>query len=62
MTRHIPFLNLQKVNSRMHDEMLAAMDRVLQSGWYLNGSELANFERHFSEYVGAEYAVGGKRF
>ena len=42
----------------MHDEMLAAMDRVLQSGWYLNGSELANFERHFSEYVGAEYAVG----
>lgn len=58
MTRHIPFLNLQKVNSRMHDEMLAAMDRVLQSGWYLNGRELANFERHFSEYVGAEYAVG----
>lgn len=58
MTRHISFLNLQLVNSRMHDEMLAAMDRVLQSGWYLNGRELANFERHFSEYVGAEYAVG----
>lgn len=58
MTRHISFLNLQLVNSRMHDEMLAAMDRVLQSGWYLNGRELANFERRFSEYVGAEYAVG----
>ena len=58
MTRHIPFLNLQKVNNRMHDEMLAAMDRVLQSGWYLNGREQADFERRFSEYVGAEYAVG----
>lgn len=58
MMRHISFLNLQLVNSRMHDEMLAAMDRVLQSGWYLNGRELANFERRFSEYVGTEYAVG----
>lgn len=58
MTHRIPFLDLQKINDRTHEQMLAAMNRVLQSGWYLNGAELKRFEQHFASYVGIEYAVG----
>ena len=58
MTKHIPFLDLKKVNERLHREMLAATERVLQSGWYLNGQEVRTFEANFAQYVGASHAVG----
>lgn len=55
---NIPFLSLKDVNARQHDELLAAMDDVLRSGYYLNGSRLAAFEQSFARYVGATYCVG----
>lgn len=58
MASKIPFLNLKAINERTHDEMLEAMNRVLTSGWYLNGKEVSGFESHFSQYVGAEYVIG----
>lgn len=32
--------------------------RVLRSGWYIMGRELAAFEKEFAEYTGTKYAVG----
>lgn len=31
---------------------------VLRSGWYILGNEVKEFEKEFSEYVGANYSVG----
>lgn len=36
----------------------AAVSRVLQSGWYILGSEGAAFEREFAEWLGLPRAVG----
>ena len=40
------------------DEIDSAVDRVLQSGWYVLGREVEQFENEFSEWVGVEYALG----
>ena len=35
-----------------------AIARVLESGWYILGQDVAQFERGFSEYVGVKLGVG----
>ena len=52
------FLDLQKVTAKYSDEIHAAVQRVVDSGWYLQGQENENFERHYSEYIGTKYTVG----
>jgi dTDP-4-amino-4,6-dideoxygalactose transaminase len=49
---HIPF-----ARSRVAPEALAAVERVLSSGWLTTGPEVAAFERDFADYVGAPHAV-----
>ncbi|MBN2315474.1 MAG: DegT/DnrJ/EryC1/StrS family aminotransferase [Sedimentisphaerales bacterium] len=39
-------------------EIKAALDRVLTSGWFILGQELASFEEEFAEYIGTQYAIG----
>lgn len=53
----IPFLNLQKVNAKYSEELHNAASRVLDSGWYLQGKEVENFEKEYAEYIGTSYCV-----
>jgi len=39
-------------------EIEAAIHRVLESGWYILGREVQEFEQEFAAYVGMPYAVG----
>ncbi len=54
----VPFLDLKATYLELKDEIDAAVSRVLSSGWYLLGEELAAFEREFADYAGAEHCVG----
>ena len=54
----ISFLNLGDINARYRDEIVAAMVRVLDSGWYILGSEVHEFENQFADYCGVSHAVG----
>ena len=54
----ISFLPLYDINERYRAEIDAAVKRVLDSGWYLLGREVAAFEEEFAAYCGARYAVG----
>jgi dTDP-4-amino-4,6-dideoxygalactose transaminase len=54
----IPFLDLKGVNHQYRDEMLDACERVIDSGWYIHGSECQKFEEEFSLYCGVKYTVG----
>ncbi|MHC4873604.1 MAG: DegT/DnrJ/EryC1/StrS family aminotransferase, partial [Planctomycetota bacterium] len=40
------------------EEIDTAVARVLESGWYVLGSEVKSFEKEFASYVGAGFAVG----
>lgn len=54
----ISFLNLKKINHQMSIELKAASSRVIDSGCYINGPELAQFEDQFAAYCGVEYCIG----
>ena len=54
----IKFLDLQAVTQRHADEIHEAVNRVVDSGWYLQGQEVQRFEKHYAEYIGAEHCVG----
>jgi dTDP-4-amino-4,6-dideoxygalactose transaminase len=54
----IPVADPGWVFAQHREEVLAAVARVLDSGWYILGEEVAAFEREFATWVGAEHAVG----
>lgn len=54
----IPFLDLKAINAQYRDELIGACARVIDSGWYIGGSELEQFEQHFANYCGTKYAIG----
>jgi dTDP-4-amino-4,6-dideoxygalactose transaminase len=54
----VPFLSLREVNARHADELKSAAARVIDSGWYVLGEELAAFEHEFAAYGGVRHAVG----
>ncbi|WP_343633321.1 DegT/DnrJ/EryC1/StrS family aminotransferase [Roseateles sp.] len=54
----IPFLAMKDINLRQRDELHAALDRVLDSGWWILGKETEAFEREFADYCGAKHTIG----
>jgi dTDP-4-amino-4,6-dideoxygalactose transaminase len=54
----IPFSDLRQQYLSLKDEIDASIQRVLNSGWFILGSEVQAFEEEFAAYVGAEHAVG----
>lgn len=54
----IKFLDLQKVTAKYADEIHEAVNRVVDSGWYLQGKEVERFEQDFAQYIGTEHCVG----
>ncbi len=54
----VPFLDLKKLNASYRDELVSAVERVIDSGWYILGAELDAFESEFASYCGVEHCVG----
>ncbi|RZG76957.1 DegT/DnrJ/EryC1/StrS family aminotransferase [Acinetobacter sp. WCHAc060025] len=54
----IPFLDLKNINSQYRDDLVNACARVIDSGWYIGGKELEQFEKNFAEYCGVKFAIG----
>lgn len=54
----IKFLDLQKITQKYSDELYEAVNRVIDSGWYLQGKENDRFETDYANYIGTKYAIG----
>lgn len=54
----IKFLDLQKVNLQYQNEIETKLLEVFRSGWYLMGSQLSNFEKNLSDYIGVKHTIG----
>lgn len=54
----IPFLDLKNINAQYRNELIEACTRVIDSGWYIAGNELAQFEQAFASYCGTKHAIG----
>lgn len=54
----IPFLSLKDVTALHGAEINEAVSRVVNGGWYLQGKENEQFEKHYSEFIGCKYTIG----
>ncbi|MGI4779705.1 MAG: DegT/DnrJ/EryC1/StrS family aminotransferase [Janthinobacterium lividum] len=54
----VPFLDMQAPHRELRAEMQAAFDRVLDSGWFILGNEVARFEEEFAGYCEVAHCVG----
>ena len=54
----IEYESLELSNRGFVAELREAFDRVVAKGWYVLGTEVAEFEREFAAFVGAAHAVG----
>jgi dTDP-4-amino-4,6-dideoxygalactose transaminase len=55
---NIPFLSLKDVTAAHGDEINAAVTRVVNGGWYLQGEENKRFEENYAKYIGTDYCIG----
>ncbi len=58
MKHHIPFLDLKALDTPYRDELKAAVCAVIDSGRYIGGVEVENFEHTLATAIGTQYAVG----
>ena len=56
--KKVSFLNLKLINDKYKKEILAGFERVLNSGWYINGTEVEKFEGEFANYTGVAHCIG----
>lgn len=54
----IPFLDLKSPYAELRDDLDAAYRRVMESGWYILGSEVESFEAYYAAYCGSEFCIG----
>lgn len=54
----VPFGDLRRQNALIRPEIDQAVQRVLDSGWFILGKEVAAFEEEFAAYCGAQFCVG----
>ena len=58
MSMRVPFLDLKAGYLEIKTELDDAYQRVMDSGWYIMGEELAAFEAEFAHYCGTRYCIG----
>ena len=54
----ITFLDLKKINAQYQTELKEACARVIDSGWYILGNEVAEFEKEFATYCETKHCLG----
>jgi dTDP-4-amino-4,6-dideoxygalactose transaminase len=54
----VPLLDLKAQYRALKDEVLAAVERVIESQTFINGPEVSAFEAEVAAYCGVEHAIG----
>lgn len=57
-TTAVPLLDLKEQYRPIRDEIRAAIDRVADAQWFINGPEVEGLEREVAAYSGAPYGIG----
>ena len=55
---NIPFLDPKATQQELSAELEQSFDRVINSGWYILGNEVKQFEQAFADYCEATHCIG----
>lgn len=53
----VKLLDLQAITMQHGDEYKAAVNRVIESGWFLQGNENKQFEKDYANYIGTDECI-----
>ena len=53
----VKLLDLQAITAMHADEYKDAVNRVIDSGWFLQGNENKQFEEDYAKYIGTEHCI-----
>jgi dTDP-4-amino-4,6-dideoxygalactose transaminase len=56
--KSVPFLDLDRLHQSIRDPLDAAYRRVIDSGWFIMGTELEAFESEFAQYCEVKHCIG----
>ncbi|AYV57241.1 DegT/DnrJ/EryC1/StrS family aminotransferase [Leptospira kmetyi] len=54
----IEYENLRLANAPYFETFNKRLSKVIESGWYILGEEVLNFEREFARFIGTGYCIG----
>jgi dTDP-4-amino-4,6-dideoxygalactose transaminase len=57
-TTRVPFLDLGAIHSDLKDDLLEAFSSLIDTGAFINGPQVREFEEAFADYVGTTEAIG----
>lgn len=58
LNKNIKFLDLKTINAQYQEELKQVAAEVIDSGWYLLGEKVKQFEQSLAQYVGVKHAIG----
>jgi len=54
----IKFFDLKSINKSYEPDLSDAVKLVINSGWYLLGNEVKQFEKEYAKYIGTKHCIG----
>ena len=54
----VPYFDIKAAHAPISADLRASFDRVLDSGWFIMGKELALFEADFANFSGVKHSIG----
>lgn len=54
----VPLLDIPRGNAVDHDEIMATIEEIIKSGWFVGGPHVAKLESQVCEATGAKHAIG----
>jgi dTDP-4-amino-4,6-dideoxygalactose transaminase len=54
----IDYENLKKLNAPFFSEYTKVFEKCLESGWYILGTEVSEFEKEYASYCGSSFSLG----
>lgn len=54
----IKFLDLQKINAKYREALIRKSTDLIDSGWYIQGEMLKQFEQELAGYIGVKHVIG----
>jgi dTDP-4-amino-4,6-dideoxygalactose transaminase len=58
MKQEIPFLDLKRINKSYENELVDRLKDVLDSGWFIMGRQLAEFEKNYAAFNNTKMCIG----
>ena len=49
---------LKYLHEDLKDEIVKKFNDIYESGWFIQGNEVCDFEKNFAKYIGTKYCVG----